>query len=201
MAALALGRPAPAATVDRKLWWRGTAHVEVEGRSLDLAAETSLDVPLLRVRSTTYIIAQGPATARTLILEPDSVWVERAGQRSAMPPQFGIHERQQFAMYAWLYLVQRVKQMRQQARLARSRKLSLASPPYPDVVFDIGADGYPVAAEWTVEDAEPGKPPIPQRIAFTGRIGSHGVRWPRRFDLTRDGKPYFLLDIAEFRAS
>lgn len=192
---MALAGPVAAAQKPAgQLWWKGTAHLEVEGRSLDIAVDTSLEVPLLRVRSTTYILAQGPATARTLILEPDGVWVERDGKRSPMSPQLGVHERQQFAMYAWLLRVQ-------QGKRPKPGLLALSAPPWPDIVFDIGPDGCPLAAAWTVDADAPDRPRIAERVEFFGRIDSNGVRWPTRFVMTQAGRPYFDLRISEFRAS
>jgi hypothetical protein len=194
LAALLLAPPARGATpAITKLWWKGRAHAEVGGRSLDLYSETTLTMPILTVRSTSYILSDGPATARTMILDEAGSWVERAGQRTALPAQVGIHERQQYAIYAWLLAVV------QHPRIKPGRT-QFSAPPWPDIIFEIGADGYPLAAELTVDADEVGKPPIPERMAFSGRIDSNGIRWPRRFDLTQGGKPYFTLDIDEFRA-
>ena len=194
LAAFALVPPALAATPRiTKLWWRGRAHVEVGGRSLDLVVETTLGMPLLNVRSTSYILSEGPAAARTMILEKGGSWVEKAGQRTPLSTEVGIHERQQYAIYAWLLALLQSDQR-------KPGRLQLSAPPWPDIIFTVGDDGYPLAAELTVDADEAGKPPIPERMEFSGRIDSNGLSWPRRFVLTQAGKPYFTLDIEEFKA-
>ena len=163
------------------------------GRTLALHSRTQVELPLLQVRATSWIAEQGEETARTMILAPDGAWLERGGTRSVLPNQLAIHERQQFAIYAWLIVVQ------QQRR--RPGRLALSAPPYPDIVFEIGADGYPTSAALTVDAPEPDRPRIAERVIFAGRIDSKGIRWPRRFDLAQDSKPYFSLDVDRFVAT
>ena len=174
LAAVALARPGIAATpAITKLWWRGRAHAEVGGRSLDLAVETTLTMPLLAVRSTSYVVTDGPASARTMILDGSGSWVERAGERTPLSTEAGVHERQQYAVYAWLLAVVQYNRI-------KPGRMQFSAPPWPDITFEIGADGYPLAAELTVDADEAGKPPILERMAFSGRIDSNGLRWPRR---------------------
>jgi hypothetical protein len=184
-------RAAPAPPEVRALSWEGRAHAKVGGRELDLVSRTRIELPLLLVGSTSWIVAEGPEKARTLVLEPADAWVEMAGARRPLPAQLAIHERQQYAIYALLL------QAQSQPRRPGSA-LAINEPPYPDVRFRIGADGFPESAELQVDSPEPGKPPIAERVVFAGRIRDKHVQWPRRFELFQDDKPYFTLDIETF---
>jgi hypothetical protein len=191
---LPLGVAAPAQAAKRKvkaIAWEGRAHVSVGGRELDLVSRTSIEMPLLFVRSTSWIAGEGPEKARTMVLEPADAWVEVADARRPCPRQLALHERQQYAIYALLLIVQ-----------SRNPKpgstLNIFEPPFPEIRFEIGSDGFPAAAELTVEAPESGKPDIREQLTFRGRIENKGVRWPRSIAFTQDGKPYFTLDIDTF---
>lgn len=194
-AALSFAAPlaAKGARSIRRLAWTATARTEIGGRILDLRSTTSLELPLLRVRSTSYVGSEGPATARTLILEPDGAWVEYDGKRSELPPPPAIHLRQQYAIYAWLLLVQ-------QGKRPKPGPLALSEPPYPDIAFMIGADGYPLSADVTVDAPGAGESRIDQHVTFSGRIDSNGVRWPRHIAIAQGGKPYSELTFTSFSA-
>jgi hypothetical protein len=40
---------------------------------------------------------------------------------------------------------------------------------------------------------------VRQEVRLTGQLGVAGVRWPRRIAITRDGRPYFDLEILEVK--
>ncbi len=175
----------------RALSWEGRAHASVGGRELDLVSQTRLVLPMLSVRSKSWIVSEGPEKARTLALEPDGAWVELPAGKRPIPVDMAIHERQQYAIYAQLLIA-----------LSKRRRpgttLALSNLPYPDVAFAIGPDGRPVAADVTVDAPEPGKPRIAEHLTFAGRIEDKGIAWPETITIAQDGKPYFTLHVSRF---
>lgn len=177
----------------RAIAWEGAAHASVEGRELDLGSRTRIDLDPMTVRSTSWIVAEGEASARTMVLTPDDARVEIGGTSRPLSNQLAIHERQQFAIYLLLLGVQ--------ARRPKPGTIvNLLEPPLPPISFAIGPDGFPTAADLTVEAPAPDKPPIVEHLDFSGRLTSNGVAWPQRIAIAQNGEPYFTLSITRFEA-
>lgn len=184
--------PRPALAVEggiAAIGWLGRATVAAGERTLLLAVETRVE-PFRRARSTSWLIEAGPASARTLVIEPHGGWVEREGIRTPLPPCQVVHERQQFGIYG--YLLRALRAAPEEAAL------TLREPGYPDARFRLDG-GRPSTAEYRVSAAEDGASPIAERLAFSGVIEEDGVRWPRRIAIEQDGRPYFTLDIDRLR--
>lgn len=160
------------------------------GRELDLIAHTRIALPFA-VRSTSWIVADGPSAARTLVLDLVNAHVEIDGTQRPLPTQVAIHERQQYLIYLQL-LAALGKRHRPGARF----RLRDALIP---IDFTAGDDGRPVKADVTVDAPESDKPPIAEHFRFGGVIDHEGIAWPKRIDIEQNGKSYFTLQIDRFR--
>ena len=190
---------AAAATVkQRSLSWTGTGRVFPGGTLLELGVRTSV-LPFVSARSETWILAQGPESARVMIIEPGGGWIERGGKREAMPESMLRHERQQFAIYG-------------QMQVAIARAAALKGRRGESIVV-AGVEGISVSTEFRfdrrgvlaearneVDDPDGAGKRIAQIFKFSGSIGGRGLRWPRHMEIVQNGQPYFTLDLASFTA-
>lgn len=165
--------------------WTGRASVAAGERTLRLQVDTRVE-PFRRARSTSWLIEAGPASARTLVIEPHGGWVEREGARTPLRPAQVIHERQQFGLYAYL--------LRALRDASGGAALTLREPGFPDARFRSDNGGVH-SAEYRVSAPEEGRPPITERFTFSGVAEQDGLRWPRRIAIEQDGRPFFALEI------
>lgn len=107
-AALIAARP-PASLLDRAirraggaaalqsaqvLHWKGEATVYAGERRVDIGVSTHVE-PFVAARSDSWLLSDGPAKTRSLIIEPDRGWIERDGARTLLPGAMLRHERAQ----------------------------------------------------------------------------------------------------------
>jgi hypothetical protein len=180
----------------RPLSWTGAGKVYPPGRVLELGVATHV-TPFVGARSDTWVIAQGPSTMRTMIIEPAGGWLIRDGKREPMPQAMLRQEREQFAIYGQMQMAMAlapaairrgVYQLTIPARDANS----------VDTIFMFDSSGRLVEARNAVDDTDtPGKT-MEQRFRFSGEIVSNGLRWPRHMEIFHGSEPYFTLDIASF---
>lgn len=181
----------------RALHWTGTAEVYPPGRTLRLGVETSL-TPFASARSDTWLIEQGRASLRSLIVTPNGGWLERGGIREAMPPAMLHHERQQYAVYGQMQLA--LMQTRRGAPSGGTVLIRGDGQASVDTLFRFDRDGRLVGASNVVDDPQTPGATIAQQFTFSGEVRSGALRWPQRIAIAQDGAPYFLLEIASFEA-
>ena len=186
----------------RPLSWTGTGKVYPPGRVLELGVSTHL-TPFVRARSDTWVLAQGPSTMRTMIIEPDGGWLMRGGNREPMPPAMLRQEREQFAIYGQMQMAMALMASAPPAAI-RKGVFQVTIPARDansvETIFTFDASGRLVEARNAIDDIDtPGKR-IEQRFRFSGEIVSNGLRWPRRMEMFHGSEPYFTLDIASFAA-
>jgi hypothetical protein len=186
----------------RPLSWTGTGRVYPPGRVLELGVSTHV-TPFVSARSDTWVLAQGPSTMRTMIIEPTGGWLVRGGKQEPMPEAMLRQEREQFAIYGQMQMA-----MAQIARASpaaiRGGVTRITIPARDansvDTQFMFDPSGRLIEAGNAIDDSDtPGKK-VEQRFRFSGEVVSNGLRWPRRLEMFRGGKPYFTLDIATFTA-
>lgn len=191
-AASAASRPAL-----RTVSWVGTAEVYPPGRTLKLGVETSV-TPFESARSDTWLLEQGRASMRGLVISPTEGWIVRGPNREPMPALMLKHERQQYAVYGQM-----------QVALLRARKgvppdgiLRIAGDGVTsvDTEFVFDAQGRLTGARNTVDDPETDGASIAQVFAFSGEVRSNGLNWPQRITISHAGAPYFMLEITRFEA-
>jgi hypothetical protein len=173
-----------------------TAHAQVflgdkapnpGARIIELGVRTRVE-PFVRARSETWLAGK-PETARTLIIEPDGGFVERGGQRTALPERQTLHERQQYAIYGYMLLAQAP------TRLAGDRLIA-ERPGIPPIGFRLEGP-YLAAADYEVVNPE-GEGTIAERLLFEGALPDQGVHWPQTITILQNQQPYFILDLDTF---
>lgn len=170
--------------------WRGRATVVAGERLLDLTVQTRIE-PFARARSTSWITRDGEASARTLVIEPETGWLERGGRREALPDALIRHERQQYGVYGYLL---GLAPSHDSAEVRRA-----AYPGFPPISMTRAGDGRITRADYVVDPVE-GTRRIHETFGFSGTCRSRGVRWFRTMTIDQDGKRFFTLAIDRFEA-
>ncbi|MGH6616947.1 hypothetical protein, partial [Sphingomonas sp.] len=145
--------------------------------------------PFVRARSDSWIIKEGTAATRSLIIEPDGGWTERDGKRVALPAHQVLHEREQYGLYGYMLL--------RAPTAAAGAKLLAAHPGLPPVSFETDPTGRLSAANYTVFAPDGGEV-IQERFAFDGTVSAKGLNWPKRLRIAQNGIPFFTLVIDQF---
>ncbi|HEY5723788.1 MAG TPA: hypothetical protein VIT45_15865 [Allosphingosinicella sp.] len=186
----------------RLLSWEGEATVFDGDRRIELGVSTIV-APFTSARSTTWLLSEGKASARTMIITETGGRVERNGRTEPLPARLVTHERAQFAMYGLMLL----------APLDRGGG-SIRQPHIPSSGFDIlrvshklapltrlffETDGRLAEAVNTVPHPETGRP-VRQRFIFSEEQMPGPVRWPRTIRIEQEGSPVFELRLTRFEA-
>lgn len=185
----------------RLLSWKGTAQVKAGDQTLVLGVDTQV-APFRYARSDTWILKDGEASKRSMVLDQAQGWIIRQGQRSPMPAAMFAHETDQFALYGLMLAALEgdpsvaITTLSGEGRLKR---LQAARASAPTTVFWRDAKGRLVRARNSPRPADGGVP-LEQTFQFSGEIASNGLRWPRSITIQENGAPYFHLTLSEFRA-
>jgi hypothetical protein len=170
----------------RAIGWSASAMVFDGPRVFDLTLRTRVE-PFRRARSTSWITREGEGAARTLVIEPDSGWLERGGKREELAPALIAHERQQYGLYGYL--------LGAPAR-PKERTVAASEPGFPPIRIEIDR-GRLVSADYAVASAD-GAQQVPQHITFAGEIREKGVRWFQQMTIEQAGRRYLQMWINDF---
>ena len=165
-------------------------------RILQIGVDTTVE-PFVRARSNSWLLEQGPDTVRSIVLEPGDAWLERGGVRMPMADRMRDHERQQFAIYGLMRLVDLHSpgvKLRQTGNILRVRH-----PAAPDTRLLFDERATLIGAENQVPSAEDGAL-ISQRFRFASHRIVNGVLWPHNIRIDQNRRPFFELRIASFSA-
>lgn len=190
-----------------QLHWEGTLRIFVGNNHLPLGVSATVQ-PFGRVRSDSWLTNEGPGKRRTLVIDGAQGWSEGAGKRVELSPQQLMHERQQYAAYAYML------EGPPPPPKPKKRKKNEPEPPidYAQTMTRVvEQNGFPPATlTWlggrlayldiVVDPPQPG-PKINERYTFSGEILSNGVRWPRQITITQDGRAYQELTLQAFEAT
>lgn len=171
----------------KALNWTGMARVDAGGKPLEISVKTRVE-PFIRARSDTFLFGQ-PETARSLIIEPEGGFVEKAGVRTPLPARQAEHERQQYGVYGYLLLVFA------STRLENGRIVAERSG-LPPISFLTEGD-YLAGADYAVASPD-SDATLNQRFLFEGEMPDKGVHWPQTITILQNDKPYFILDLDSF---
>ena len=174
------------------LRWTGTATVFASDKTVRIGVDTSVE-PFRRARSDSWLLEQGPEARRSIVLEPSDAWLERCGVRMPIPDKMREHERQQFAIYGLMRLVDLDTPRVAIVPGASNLRVRHASAPETLLIFD--KDATLIGAQNHVASAEDGTP-ILQRFRFSDHRVANGILWPRTIRIEQNGRPYFELKIA-----
>ena len=181
-----------AAAGTASLNWEGTAEVYPPGQRLQIAVRSSID-PEGNVISESWPVELGEAKGlRRMTLSASGGTMERGGDKQAMPPDVWNEERAQFGFYRQLQVADG-KVAEQIAQGVNS--FSVDGP--ARTWFRIGHDGRLIGA---VNDVPTAAGPVRQEFRFDGLLRSNGAVFPRQMRMTRNGEPYFLLNVSRFDA-
>ncbi len=182
------------------LAWTGEAVVHVGDRTIELGVDTTVR-PFDYAHGVSWLKAQGPASARELLIEGEQGTIVRAGARSPMPDAMRRHEAQQYAVYGLM----RFLPLLEPGVLAKAMSdddggldwIEAVHPKAPKVRMGFAHDGRLARLTDTVSSPEGGAH-IAQVFTFEGEITGGGVRWPRKLSIVQDGKPFFDLTLSSF---
>jgi hypothetical protein len=186
--ALALPFAASAANVRKvkALAWEGTALLTTGRKTLSIHVKTRVE-PFVRARSETYLVDQGPASLRTLIIEPDGGWVERDGTRTPLPQAQAVHEREQYGIYGYLLHAGETG--------GEGTHLVAIRDGFPAFTYGAGPSGFPDAAEYEVS-APDGTGSIHEVIWCDDVVKGAPILWPKRITIEQPGqKPAFRFEL------
>ena len=182
-----------------QLRWTGTAILFAKDR-IEIGTSTTVH-PFKDARSDTWLVSDGPAKTRSLIVEGDHGWTEMAGDRKPLPAAQARHEAAQYSLYA-LMLLSPLRDPKAMITIdAIKGEVAVTHPAAPPTVLVFGKDGALTSARNMVPPPDGKGPPIHQVIRFEGDMVSRGVHWPRHIIISQDGKPYYDLRIEQFEAS
>jgi len=180
----------------RTLHWTGNAKVFQGDKVIEIGVSTTVE-PFRAARSVTWLQSEGSSKSRTMIIEGDQGWLERDGQKSAMPDRMLEHERAQYALYGLMLLASLCDPEATVAVDEPHRAVVVSRPPAPPTTLFFDDTGRLVRAHNRVPDPG-GAAEIEQDILFEGEIAGGGVHWPRRLSIRQDGKAYFELTFLTF---
>lgn len=178
------------------LQWKGEATVIAGGRRIDIGVSTHVE-PFVSARSDSWLLSDGPAKTRSLIIEQHGGWVERDGTRTPMPEPMLRHERAQYAVYGLMRLVSLYDPGASGLAGAALNTLVARHPGAPDTIIGLDEDGK-LAWATNIVPKPDGEGTVEQRFAFSGVMQSRGVRWPARIQIEQSGVPYLDLRLSQF---
>jgi hypothetical protein len=183
---------AVAAFQAQPLSWEGTAEVYPPGRVLKIAVRTRIDREG-NVVSESWPIDVGEAKGlRRMTLTDAGGTMERGGEKQPMPADIWKEERTQFGFYRQL----QAAASELPARIAQGVN-AFSVDGEVKTWFRVGPDGDLIGAVNQVPTAD-GR--AWQEFRFDGLLQSSGAVFPRQMRMTRNGQPYFLLNVTRFDA-
>lgn len=187
----------------RLLSWQGEAVVHDGGRDIRIGVSTMV-VPFIAARSTSWPLASGRSAARTMILDTGGGRVERNGSSERLPELLVRHEQAQFAIYGMMLLAP-LDEGRATLQLRHDERgldvVRVYHPPAPVTRLYFESDGRLAEATNLVSHPERRRKHISQHFFFSEEEMPGPVRWPRSLRIEQDGRPYFELTLSRFEAS
>ena len=179
------------------LEWGGLGVVHIPNRDIVIRGWWEIQPPDSAVVAT-YDTTRGPATTRRLIVAGPQGWLQRDTLFTPLPEDLLAEEQHQYYLYSLLRLV-----------TLKEKGVKLR-PVFPDSTGNAGFtverrgrlpvtmyfDSTGRVAYLVTRFAMPG--PVAgdaQVVRLYGSTESEGIRWFRRMEILRAGKPYFDLDV------
>ena len=149
----------------------------------------------------TYEKSVGPSSTRRLIIAGDRGWSERDGNTEPLPLAVVTEERGQFYLYDLIRLLplrdHEVQLYRASPDSAGHEGLKVLRPGRQEATLYFGSDDRLVRIRTMlapVADA----PPMAEELTLSGTMQAGGLRWFRRLSITRDGQPFFEMELTSF---
>jgi hypothetical protein len=185
------------------LGWHGKASIFIGERTIRIEGEWRTQPPGRAVVETVEI-EKGPDSKRMLILNGDRGWIRVGGKDQPMPPAMLMNERDQF----YLYYVLRLAPLSD----PRFRLSAISSDPdghrgmrvqregHRDVDVYLDKANRVVRLVTTVHDPQADRD-VNEELRLSGSVEADGVKWPARIQISQDGKPFFDLEVTNFRTA
>lgn len=174
----------------KALSWTGTAHISGGVRMIDLTLRSHVE-PFSNARTDSWLTTD-TSSLRSMLLTPQGGYVQRGDATAPLPTPQALHERQQYAIYGYLLLVQPGVTLTSDAgRITASRQ------GLPPIRLTLDSDGMIDAADY-VAAAPDGTGTIAEHIRFEGKLTDKGVNWWQRMIMLQNGMPYMTLTLESF---
>lgn len=181
-----------AATV---LKWSAKATIHTSRGPLHIEGRWIVEPPD-RAVVTTWETGTQSSSVRRMLLDVSRGWMERNGEKTAMPAATLANERDQF----YLYSVMRLLPLRDpdvELSVIGPGSLLVRHTRRPDVEAFFDESGRLIRLRTHVSHPADNSD-IVQEVTLAGTISSAGVQWPRTITIVQDGKPFFDMDLFEF---
>ena len=207
--------PSPAAMLDRAieqaggvqalararaLTWEGDAIVNA-GRIVQISGTWAVQPPDTAVVST-FDVARGPESTRSLVVAAPRGWLVTGGQFEPMSAALLANERDEFYLYDVMRLVPLREPEVRLTAIARDTagyagfRAERAGRP----AVDVHVDGTGRLAHLRTRVPNPaGGEPVLQDMWLEGVIEASGVRWPRDLRIFLNSQPFFALTLRTLR--
>jgi hypothetical protein len=184
------------------LEWQARAVVHLPGRDIVLHGVWKVQPPDSAIVAT-FDTTRGPASTQRMILAGHRGWLQRDSQLTAMPPDMLTEERHQFYLYSLLQLTPlqrpgvRLRAVPPDAAGNSGFRVQQHGRLPVTMYFDHTGRVSHMATTFatlgrTAEDA--------QDILLSGTRDVEGITWFRQMTITRNGKPYFEMEITKLHA-
>jgi len=174
----------------KALSWTGAARISVGNRMIDLTLHSHIE-PFANARTDSWLTTD-TTSLRSMLLTPEGGYMQHGNSASPLPAAQTLHERQQYAIYGYLLLVQPGVTLTPDAgRITASR------PGLPPIRLTTDADGRIDAADYVVA-APDGTGTIAEHVRFDGKLSDKGINWWQRMILLQNGMPYMTLTLESF---
>jgi hypothetical protein len=184
--------PAEAAKI-QGMRWEGSAEVYPPRAVIKLGVRTRVQGD--DVLSETWPVDEGEARGmHRMTLDANGGTIEIGGKRNVMTRAMWNEEHAQFGVYTQLQAA-----ALRGPELARLGVNTLSVDGPVKTWFQIDRAGAVIGAVNQVPAGDSGRPAY-QTFRFDGFWKSNGMVFPRHMEMTRDGKPFFTLDVAHFDA-
>ena len=180
----------------RGLTWTGLGVVHIPDRDITIRGTWEIQPPDSAVVAT-YDTTRGPGTRRYLIVAAKQGWIKR-DTFTPLPEDILAEEQHQYYLYSLLRLVPlEEKGVKLHAvfpdssghaglRVERAGRLPVT------MYFDSAGQVVRMVTQFALPGPVAGDLQV---LSFYGSTGSNGVRWFKRMEILRAGKPYFDLDV------
>ena len=182
----------------RGLEWTGLGVVHIPDRDITIRGTWEIQPPDSAVVAT-YDTTRGPGTLRYLIVAGARGWIKRDTVFTPLPEDILAEEQHQYYLYSLLRLVPlKEKGVKLHAVFpdsAGTRRVpgGASGTTAGDDVLRFGGTGGADGDAVRAAGAGGGRPAGAR--ASRARPTSNGVRWFKRMEILRAGKPYFDLDV------
>ncbi len=186
----------------RGLEWSGLGVVHIPNRDIVIRGWWEIQPPDSAVVAT-YDTARGPGTTRRLIVAGPRGWLQRDTLFTPLEEDLLAEEQHQYYLYSLLRLIPlKEKGVKLHAVFPDSMgnkgfTVERAGRLPVTMYFDSAGRVMRLVTRFALPGPVAGDPQV---VRLSGSTESDGVRWFRRMEILRAGKPYFDLEIDSLAA-